>query len=633
MITITLVIPYLGFIQNAVQIFEEHNKFGEFYDLESNYKFQLIEQEVNQEDLPHFIPESDVIISRGVTAQVLKTNQNYIPIVDIPVSGNDLIKAVHLAIKTYGSKKIAVIGSQNMIYGVEGLSEVFNVSVKAFIMNSMDYSESLVDTALYEGFDTIIGGAKACKYAFSKGANSLFIETSKESFWQAITEAKRLAILHRKEEEKLLRLKTMLEATHEGVVSVDNEEIVTIFNESAKKIFTLPLEAEVVGSRADEVEPLQAIKHLFTAERDKEEEVIRIGEYYYLVTARDVYLRAGKIGKILNLKDVGKIQNQENFIRQKVYLKGHIAKYHFADITYKSKVMGETIAIAEKYSKTNSNILIQGESGTGKEMMAQSIHNCSYRHSGPFIAINCAALNESLLESTLFGYVEGAFTGAIKGGKKGLFELAHEGTIFLDEIGEMPLDLQGKLLRVLQEKEVMRLGDDRIIPIDVRIIAATNRDLYELTDARKFREDLFYRLNVLNIHIPSFDRRREDIPVLITKFISDFCKEYHKTVTIQNEALQLLTSLRWKGNIREMKNISERLVVLCDRTITEDDVLRLVVPENMMADRTHNGEGEGYDFRKKVNEALVANANNKTKTAEELGISRTTLWRYLNETK
>lgn len=244
---------------------------------------------------------------------------------------------------------------------------------------------------------------------------------------------------------------------------------------------------------------------------------------------------------------------------EKKYLRGHIAKHYFDDIIHESEVVKRTIDIAKSYSDVDSNILIIGETGTGKEMYSQSIHNHSSRKNKPFVAINCAALPESLLESELFGYAEGAFTGAMKGGKQGIFELAHQGTLFLDEIGEISPSLQSRLLRVLQEREVMRIGDDKVIPVDVRIIAATNKNLLEMVKNNEFREDLYYRLSVLDLHLPSLREYKDDIPLLVHHFVRSFTK--NEPVQITDEAMERLKQEQWEGNIRQLQNFCELMLV------------------------------------------------------------------------
>lgn len=228
----------------------------------------------------------------------------------------------------------------------------------------------------------------------------------------------------------------------------------------------------------------------------------------------------------------------------------------------KEQNMEQLVEKAKLFARTDSTVLIYGETGTGKEVLAQSIHNHSHRKSEPFVSLNCASLPPSLIESELFGYAEGAFTGARKQGKKGLFELANKGTIFLDEIGELTLDVQSRLLRVLQEREVMRVGDDKIIPLDVRVICATNRDLLKMASQGTFRLDLYYRINVLQLRIPALRERPKDIYELFTTYTKSFLgKAQSQNLTIDDDALCFLQSYPWPGNIRQLRNVSEAIVL------------------------------------------------------------------------
>lgn len=276
----------------------------------------------------------------------------------------------------------------------------------------------------------------------------------------------------------------------------------------------------------------------------------------------------------------------------------------------------------------------------GKEMFAHSIHNSSSRRGGPFVAINCAVIPQNLLESELFGYAEGAFTGARKNGRAGLFELAHGGTIFLDELGEMAPETQARLLRVLEEKEVMRLGDEKVIPIDARVIAATNKDLKEMVEKGAFRSDLFYRLNVLQLLIPPLREREEDIPILVRHFLVSYNKKFNKNIEhISDGAIERLANYYWPGNIRQLENFMGRLVVLKnDPILTEDDINRAFSEMNLW------GKGQNPNLNPKNNpkdlslieeetikRVLLETGNNYTKTSRELGISRTTLWRKLKK--
>ncbi len=312
----------------------------------------------------------------------------------------------------------------------------------------------------------------------------------------------------------------------------------------------------------------------------------------------------------------------------------------FASMVGKNRRMREIYTLIEKVAPTATSVLITGESGTGKELVARAIHCHSPREKAPFISLNCAGLPESLLESELFGHEKGAFTGAIAL-RRGRFELADSGTLFLDEVGEMPMTLQSKLLRVLQERAFERVGGDRTLQVDVRIIAATNKDLKEEVDAGRFREDLYYRLNVLHIHLPPLRERQDDIPMLAAHFTAKFAAELNRPqLEIAPETVRFLTTLPWDGNIRELENTIERAAVLCaGDLITPDDVqpdtmgeqpawplaedeidlTRLMPPGVTLPDTLHAIE------KKLLEHALEEAEQVQTKAAEALGITKSLL--------
>lgn len=256
--------------------------------------------------------------------------------------------------------------------------------------------------------------------------------------------------------------------------------------------------------------------------------------------------------------------NYEMALAENEVLKSTLtANYHFNILVGDSEPMLKVYRLIEKVAKTNSTVLILGESGTGKELVAKALHSSSPRHDGPFITVNCAAMPESLLESELFGYVKGAFTGA-NTNKKGLFETAHGGTIFLDEISAMPLSMQVKMLRVLQEKEIRRVGGTENIPVDIRVVAASNENLEKKIARAEFREDLYYRLSVIPIEIPLLKNRVEDIPLLVSHFLDQYEKENKQSVTISQDALKALFLYEWPGNVRELENVLKRAATLCE---------------------------------------------------------------------
>lgn len=291
-------------------------------------------------------------------------------------------------------------------------------------------------------------------------------------------------------------------------------------------------------------------KTLFDKISDKTftSDILSVENSNYAVTKAPVSLGDMPAGYCITWQDERSIQELKSTLNTKLIQSGLYARHSFRHILCKSQRMKDCISRAKKAAETDYTVLIDGESGTGKELLAQSIHNGSSRRNSPFVAINCAALPESLLESELFGYESGAFTGAKKSGKAGLFEQANTGTIFLDEIGDMPLNLQALLLRVLQEKQIMRIGSDRVISVDVRILAATNKELLTEAEEGRFRKDLFYRLNILPIHLPPLRERREDIPLLFRHFLGD---DYD---LLSLEEKEFLSSRLWPGNIRQLEN-------------------------------------------------------------------------------
>lgn len=282
-----------------------------------------------------------------------------------------------------------------------------------------------------------------------------------------------------------------------------------------------------------------------------------------IVNVAPILAQGRLLGSVGVLQDVSEIRKLSDELEGAKRIIRHLeAKYTFTDIIGESEAIRATVEQAQRAAATPATVLLRGESGTGKELFAHAIHRLSSRPKGQFIRVNCAALSDSLLESELFGYVEGAFTGAKRGGKVGLFEEANGGTIFLDEIGEISLNLQTKLLRVLQEREIVRVGANQPVSVDVRVIAATNADLEEALRLGKFREDLYYRLNVIPVLIPPLRQRRPDIPLLVHHLIRRFNQEYGRGVEkVTDEALEILSRYRWPGNVRELENVLGRAII------------------------------------------------------------------------
>jgi transcriptional regulator with PAS, ATPase and Fis domain len=321
---------------------------------------------------------------------------------------------------------------------------------------------------------------------------------------------------------------------------------------------------------------------------------------------------------------------------------GLVARYTFTDLVGTSCSFRQAVARGRQFAQTDLTVLIAGESGTGKELFAHAVHRGSRRAEGPFVALNCAAVPESLLESELFGYDEGAFTGARKGGKPGLFEMAHGGTIFLDEIGELGIKLQARLLRVLQQREVMRVGGERVISVDVRVVAATNRNLARQVAEGRFRDDLYYRLNVLTVVLPPLRERREDIPILGRQILAESCRLTGVAAPLPDACLRILQEHSWPGNVRELENFLHKYAVLCQGAPDPVRIMSELMNEATLSLQSLSGQELSINvdigtLEEMENQILVhldrSSGMDRAELARFLGISRTTLWKRLKEIK
>lgn len=643
MIKITAVVPYKELGDSFFEIFNNDQYIHKPKYETDEYELEIVVA-TSASEVSKLKLDSDLIVARGATAYALRDANYYIPVVEIPVSAHDLTRALYEGKIRSGGKKLAVVGSINMTLGAEKMSDIIGVEIKPYIYSDNNEIKSYVGKAAKDGFEMIIGGVYTCEYAKKQGLKAVFLKTGRESVIYAIEEAKRVASISRREQEKALRFKTILDYAYEGVIAVDDKNNISVFNTSAEK--TLGINAQkAVGLNFEEVMPKSLYRSL-SKEEEYFDEVLQYNDIQLAMNKVPIILKSEKLGTVYAFQNVTNIQEMEGKIRKKIYTRGLVAKHTFKDIIGGSKKLVNVIGIAKRFSKVDSNILLCGETGTGKELFAQSIHNYSNRSKGPFVAVNCAALPESLLESELFGYVDGAFTGAAKGGKPGLFELAHTGTIFLDEISEISQKIQGRLLRVLQEREIMRLGHDRVIPVDIRVISATNKDLYKLVQKGDFREDLYYRLDILKVDLPPLRERYEDIITLVDYILTDYCRQIKKdNIKISPKAKEKLLSYNWPGNIRELRNVCERLVVLNQGGIIDEEDVEAVLPHmepaiiipkltdsiNAVNNRLDYAQQVEKLERDRIVSVLKEAQYSKTKAAENLGVSRTTLWRRMKE--
>ncbi len=619
MFTIEFIVPYEKLVGVVQEAFAEHPKKVEIRSLVNRVGIDAIKQTELS---------GDIFIARGLTASYLTQLQQKGLVVELPMSGYDILRAMSEGVEKYDAKNIALIATPNAVYGVNNFTTRFLPSVKTYEVGPLDSLDLFIDRALADGSDLIIGGDSVFSRATQRDIPAIRIETGKESVRQAIDEAWRLFHLSVEERTRVQRLNALIEHVHEGIIAVDNEKRITLYNHYALELLGSDLQM-MIGNPLSDILPALDIPDFTHLRKPQMGEFLTLQGGVRVAVSRVPVLVNNKFAAgVITLQKLSHIQKIETRIRKEANRKGLVANYDFAMILGSSPAMLTTKEQAKGFARVQANVLLVGETGTGKELFAQSIHRMSPRKSGPFVAINCAALPESLLESELFGYVGGAFTGAAKEGKMGMFELAHGGTIFLDEISEMSLQLQGRLLRVIEEREIMRLGHDTILPIDIRIIAATNRNLEEAVRDNTFRKDLFYRLDVLRLNIPPLRERYEDVVLLANHFLSLADSQNHTGPhTIDPAAYPMLREQYWDGNVRQLRNFCERVsVTVPSKTVTSADIAMCLGTDKQSLRKV--GEHKSLD-QDSISHALFVSKGNKTKAARMLGIDRSTLYRYL----
>jgi PAS domain S-box-containing protein len=448
--------------------------------------------------------------------------------------------------------------------------------------------------------------------------------------------------------EELFNLQSnIMDNLHEGICIVNAEGIVQYWNTSSEKLYGVKAEQILQRYLGDFFKNAMALQVLKNGKRvDSALHEPNEGKFVIL-SAVPIFNAQGKIiAAVSTDRDVTEVMKLSKELEaekskveflQKEYQREIASKYTFSNIIGKNKKIIDAITVAQKVAPTSTSVMITGKSGTGKEVFARSIHEASGRK-GNFVAINCSAIPESLFESELFGYVEGAFTGAIKKGRAGKFELANNGTLFLDEIGDMPMDMQVKLLRVLQDGVIYRLGSEKPINTNARILAATNKDLMKLIEEGKFREDLYYRLAVVQIKLPTLHERKEDVRDLAKLFLEQMSSEEGiKIKSVDERVFKVLTSYRWDGNIRELRNVIQRMVVLSSGgRITVESVPEYIsdivgdAEDKTVDDYDLEGIVENLE-RKTIREVMQLADGNKQKAAKMLKIKRSTLYYKLEK--
>lgn len=581
------------------------------------------------------LAEDDYLfISRRGTRDLLRKSLK-IQVVNIPGEASDYIPAIQ---QLRGEQGLIAFFSfeEDISNELRTICYLLHLKMKHYCFSDSLSCQAAVQQAVADGAAWGLGGVVSERFAKHCDLAYLRVESSDASILHALDTAQQLYITQqenaRQQEQlqiQLERYQNILDYTHDAIIAIDEKGRISTTNQIAKQMLQ-PAQPPFVGRPVEEVLPNT---HMTNVLHTGEAEIGQMMNIHgTLVSTNRVPIRVGGQvkGVVATFRDIKTLQTAERNIRIKLHEKGLVAKYRFSDILGRSPAIRDAKRLSENFADAQFTVMLYGETGTGKEMFAQSIHNASPRRDGPFVAINCTALNRNLLESELFGYADSSFTGARRGGKAGLFETAHGGTVFLDEIGELPLEFQAPLLRVLQEKEVRRVGDDTVIPVDIRIIGATNRNLLQLVEEGKFRRDLYYRLNVLSVLVPPLRERGDDY-LEIARCIYERVLPQHteEEETVFLRVLDRCRSYAWPGNVRELTNLVERVSLLLHRGSREEEVVQLLNvqwQETPPAAPLVPGSAPALLDR----EAVRRNGGNLSRTAKTLGVSRSTLYRRLH---
>lgn len=578
-----------------------------------------------------------VIVSRGMTADALEKMVD-IKVVRMTTSPYDIIPLISNI--SCSNQKIGVIGFPMSIYGINGLNESLLYQIEEFTISSTNEIPDAIRRAKALGIKIIIGGKITVKEAQKEGLTGLMFRSGKSTIAAAMNHAIELVEEQKREKARGDQFRLILDFCNNGIVVTDQAGIITFTNKLAAIMLNYK-ESTIIGQNVSSIIPDIMLVKCWEDFNYEKSNVLELENKNLIYNATAIVTDEELTGYIVSLQYVRSIERLADATRKKLYQQGLVAKYNFNDIITQSLTMFKTIKQAKKYALVDSTILITGQTGTGKEMLAQSIHNVSHRKNGPFVAINCASIPESLLESELFGYESGAFTGAKKNGHKGYFELASGGTLFLDEIGEMPMNLQSSLLRVLQEHSIIRVGGDMVIPVDIRIICATHQDLQDACENNTFRFDLYHRLNILRLHVPPLKERIEDIPLLAEILIRKKATKLGlNPIVLAEEVLTHLCHNSWRGNVRELEGVLERLVVLRSGEIIRIEEFKEIFfdksfdyqPVQVAKEQKHTSTGLLKDIEKQtILAAYQTYHGNRKEMCQALSISKTTLWRKLKE--
>lgn len=575
------------------------------------------------------------IIARGYWALYLEKHLD-IPVFPFKLDAYDLLlnldKLVHKGFSRIGLMSFVPTQKNTYTFGKINIINFHNTHCYLSHIRNDEELKYVLDkmTSIYN-IDAIFGDKEGMIVAQNYGISCFPLQLSGSFLINTIEEAENMLSRIEREKKHTEYIETLTNIISECSVFTNELGKILFYNLKADTTFSLK---EGGHSRIQELIGLPDDELL----KEQVNRMVEINEKFYIMNVIPVALNGQQTYSFL-FSNTQSIEHKEMAIRRQSHENGLLAKHHFSDIIYSDEGTKQTINMAKRYASSNGTVLITGESGTGKEVYANAIHNESARKNGPFVAINCATFNENLIESELFGYEKGSFTGALSSGKRGLFELAHKGTLFLDEIGELSVSMQAKLLRVLQEHEVRHLGGSKNIPVDVRIIAATNKDLRQMVLDGSFREDLFFRLSLLELSLLPLRRRQKDIIPIFEFFLARLIDKSGKKLYWTNDSIFApLLDYEWPGNIRELENIAERAVLLTDSMQLTKDFIQSLIGMNS---KNRFAPAKAAEFTLQVQpdlnmlearyiEFLLTRAGgDKDAVCRYLNISKPTLWRKL----
>ena len=640
----TAPVPLLGLPQIAAVGFKRINKM--FQDVAPEFARQAtvevldvgFDEAVARIKAMHALRPIDVVVAAGSNGGYLRQHLD-MPVVLVKVGGFDLMQALTRARRL--SPRVGLVTYEGMAPDMTPFSELFDLAIEQRGYRTEDEALACVQALKDSGVPVLVGSGMVSDLADEMGLTGIFLYAS-DAVREALKDAVEVARASRIELAKRERLNTILAQLSDGVIAVDQQERIQTLNPAMAQLLGVQ-PTQWLGRQLSELSSdlsLQTTLRLATPDLEKIE---RVKGRALIVNRMPIIEQGVLTGAVLSCQDPISIQRVDRQIRTRIKPHAQSTRYQLDQFLGESAAIERIRQLALNCARSPATVLLVGESGTGKELIAQGIHMASDRRDLPFVAVNCAAVSESLLESELFGHEDGAFTGARRGGKIGLFEAAHKGTLFLDEVGEMPVSLQTRLLRVLQEREVLRVGAIEPTRVNVRVIAATHRDLMDHVERGLFRLDLFYRLNILRIDMPPLRDRLDDVAPIAQALHAQVCGRLMVDVRQTQPLIDALVAQAphcgWPGNVRELENIIERLMAYASTTGPRLDAqaaeafVRATAPELFMTATTptssplkaRHAQAERADILR----VLADCGGDRAQASERLGISRTTLWRKL----